>query len=181
MKGGIDLQFLAGLALLAGAGLWPLLSTGVSVTRFLTAPLLFAFAGVGLIDWRLMFVLLGLAACAFLCLYVATAEERRYLREFPVFQEPPVEVFKRKDGVKLHLHVSKAERGFIIGISYMGEVADSAMPMETRWRDVFPDLESARVELMKRLKEFVPTEEVPNPSIESTSPGKPGTAAHLKR
>jgi len=37
------------------------------------------------------------------------------------------------------------------------------------------------VELMKRLKEFVPTDEMPNPSIERTSPGKPGAASHLKR
>lgn len=134
--------------------------------RYLILPIPFLAIGMGLIDWRALLLMGAFFACFCLFIYGFHIREELYAKNFPVFRAAPVGSVTRKDGFKHDLHIVKIKTGFIIGINYETEVDLTPMTIQTRWKDVFPDYASARRELLKRLHEFIPADQMPHPSDE---------------
>lgn len=99
--------------------------------------------------------------CFCLFIYDFHLREERYKRKFPVFSAPPIGTITRKDGFQHDLHIVKIKSGFIIGINYETEIDLTPMTIQTRWKDIFPDYASARCELLKRLEDFIPIDQMP--------------------
>ncbi|WP_426337297.1 hypothetical protein ACN9MY_10710 [Pseudoduganella sp. R-31] len=107
-----------------------------------------------MIGWRMFLAMVAVFACIFLWIYLLGAKDRRYARNFPVFESVPLESVRDQDGFRYDFHIAEAKTGFIIGIQHEDEIDGTPMMRKTNWEDIFPDYESARNELLKRLDDY---------------------------
>lgn len=126
--------------------------------------------GLGLLEWRVLLMMVGLILCFALFAYGLSVREARYARQFPVFDTPPVSSITRKDGFRHDLHIARIDAGFIIGIRYQTEIDLTPMTLKTYWKDIYPDLESAQNALLEKLPGFISPEWMPDTPIAWTFP-----------
>ena len=139
------------------------------------------FLGIGLMDWRFLVAIALFFALLFMFGLFIELRNQRYARLYPVFSTDPTLLATGTTGHVYHLHIARVHSGFIIGISYEEEIDGTPRTTKTRWKMAFPTYELAEAEVIKRCQDLTARHGTPNPSIERTSPGKPGAASHVKR
>lgn len=144
--------------------------------RYLWLWFLLIFLGIGLFDWRILLSVALLIGSLFLFGPFLDLRDRLYAKHFPIFATAPTMLTRCPVGYEYRLHIAQVKAGYIIGVSYDEDVDGDSHTTQTRWRDVFSTYELAEKELMKRGAALAARYGSPHPSIERTSPGKPGDA-----
>lgn len=165
------LQFGAALVFINLAWIVPLVHKGgfITLSGCLVPAALLAI-GIGLLDWRVLLLMVAFFSCFAIYLFWQVQLDKRYARDYPAFSTPPVASIVSKNGFQHDLHIASAAAGFVIGIHYETEIDGNRTTFKTRWKDVFSNYETAKAELYQRLPQFISTDQMPEPS---TAPMRP--------
>ena len=80
--------------------------------------------------------------------------DKHYERTYLVFKGTPIHTLVDKYGLQHHLYIQRDNSRFLIGMKYSLEVDDHIYQHHTRWKEVFPDYDSAETELLRRYTEW---------------------------
>lgn len=152
-----------GAAIFVAAWFVPLIAAR---TRFLFTGLalaaLMALAGAWLIAWWLAVTLLAFAAMLAIPLVICVWRDKAYLKNYPIFASPPFRTIAARDGFEYRLHIAAVKSGFGIGLDFDTIVDGAVSTQQTRWREVFPDRARAERELMRRLRDYISPDDMPD-------------------
>lgn len=122
---------------------------------------LMILAGAWLIGWWAALLLVTFVAVLALAMKIVVFRDEAYLKNCPVFASAPFRTITAKDGFEYRLHIAPVKSGFGIGLDFDVEPESGVSNIQTRWRETFPDRAAAQCELMRRLRDYIPADRMP--------------------